>query len=121
MEMLEPFRCERNRQFTGDEVFFYDRLCRASLPQEHIDAVVTSMKSTEVWPGLAEWIRALEAVATLYPPRGGKQAFPEGEVKAAVVDGGCDVPEVPVVLEHCTSPLDGAVPAGGPAGHPDMR
>ena len=29
----EPFRCERNRQFTGDEVFFYDHPCRASLPR----------------------------------------------------------------------------------------
>ena len=52
---------------TGDEVFFYDRLCRASLPQEHSDAAVTSMKSTEVWPGLAEWIRALETVARRSP------------------------------------------------------
>ena len=47
-------------------MFFHDRLCRASLPQEHIDAAVTSMKSTEVWSGLAEWIQVLEAVATLY-------------------------------------------------------
>ena len=49
MGALEPFRGERNRQFTGDEVFFHDNLCRASLPQEQIDAAVTSMKSTEVW------------------------------------------------------------------------
>ena len=63
---LETFRGERNRQFTGDEVFFHDHLCRASLPREHIDAAVTSMKSAEVWLGLAEWIRALAAVATLY-------------------------------------------------------
>ena len=45
VDALEPFRGERNRQFTGDEVFFYDHLCRASLPREHIDAAVTSMKS----------------------------------------------------------------------------
>ena len=32
MDPLEPFRDERNRQFTGDEVFFYDHLCRASAP-----------------------------------------------------------------------------------------
>ena len=67
VDALEPFRGERNRQFTGDEVFFYDHLCHASLLQEHIDAAVTSMKSAEVWSGLAEWIRALAAVATLYP------------------------------------------------------
>ena len=59
VDALEPFRGERNRQFTGDEVFFYDRLCRVSLPREHMDAAVTSMKSAEVWSGLAEWIRAL--------------------------------------------------------------
>ena len=35
--------------------------------REHIDAAVTSMKSAEVWSGLAEWIRALAAVATLHP------------------------------------------------------
>ena len=56
---LELFRGERNRQFTGDEVFFYDHLCHASLPREH--------KSAEVWTWLAEWIWALAAVATLYP------------------------------------------------------
>ena len=55
------------------------------------------------------------------PRRDEEQAFLEGEVLAAVVDGGCDVPEVPVVLEQCTTPLDGAVPAGGPAGHRDVR
>ena len=55
------------------------------------------------------------------PRRDETQAFPEGEVQAAVVDGGCDVPEVPVVLEQCTTPLDGGVPAGGTAGHRDMR
>ena len=44
VDALEPFRGERKRQFTGDEVFFYDHLCRASLPREHTDAAVTSMK-----------------------------------------------------------------------------
>ena len=47
MDALEPFRGERNRQFTANEV--------------------TSMKNAEVWSGLAEWIRALVGVATLYP------------------------------------------------------
>ena len=102
-------------------MFLCDHLCRASLPWEHIDATVTSTKSAEVWSWLAEWIRALAAVATLYPEGMKKQAFREGEVKAAVVDGGCDIPEVPVVLEQCTTPLDGGVPAGGPAGHQDTR
>ena len=63
----EPFRGERKRQFTSDEVFFYDHLCRASLSREHMDAAVTSMKSAEVWSGLVAWIWALAAVATLYP------------------------------------------------------
>ena len=67
MDALEPFRGERNQQFTSDKVFFNDHVCRASLPREHMDAAVTSMKSAEVWSGLAEWIRALAAVATLYP------------------------------------------------------
>ena len=67
MDALEPFRGERNLQFTGDEVFVYDRLSRASLPREHMDAAVTSMKSAEVWSGLAEWVWALLVVATLYP------------------------------------------------------
>ena len=67
VDALEPFGGERNRHLTGDEVFFYDHLCRASLPREHIDAAVTSTKSAQVWSGLAEWIRALEAVATLFP------------------------------------------------------
>ena len=67
VDALEPFRGERNRQFTGDEVFFCNHLCRASLPQEQTDAAVTSMKSADVWSGLAEWIRAPAAVATLYP------------------------------------------------------
>ena len=73
---LEPFRGERNRQFTRDEAFFYDHLCRASLPWEHTGAAVTSMKGAEVWSILAEWIRALAAVATLYPEQMKKQAFP---------------------------------------------
>ena len=34
VDALEPFPSERNRQFTGDEVFFSDHLCRASLPRE---------------------------------------------------------------------------------------
>ena len=50
----------------GTKVFIYDHLCRASLPREHKDAAVTSMKSAEVWSGLAEWIRVPAAVATLY-------------------------------------------------------
>ena len=66
---LEPFRGERMRQVTGGEVFFYDRLHRASLPWEHKDAAVTSKKSAKVWSGLAKWIRALAAVATLCPKR----------------------------------------------------
>ena len=48
-------------------MFFYDRLCRVSLPREHMDAAVTSMKSAEVRSGLAEWTRAPAAVATLFP------------------------------------------------------
>ena len=36
---------------------------------EHTDAAVTSMKRAEVWSGLAEWIRALAAVATLFSRR----------------------------------------------------
>ena len=88
---------------------------------EHTDAAVTSTKSAEVWSGLAERIRALAAVATLYPEEIKKKTFLEGEVQAAVVGGGCDVPEVPVVLEQCTTPLGGGVPAGGPAGHRDVR
>ena len=52
VDALEPFRGERNRQFTGDEVFFNDRLCRASLALEHMDAAVTRKKSAEVWSGL---------------------------------------------------------------------
>ena len=55
VDALEPFRGERNRQFTGDEAFFYDHLYR--LPREHTVAAVTSTKSAEVWSGLAEWIR----------------------------------------------------------------
>ena len=66
-DILEPFRGDRNRQLTDNEWFFYNHLCRASLPQEYIDAAVSSMKSADVWSGLAEWIRALAAVATLYP------------------------------------------------------
>ena len=107
MDALKPFQGERNRQFTGDEAFFCDHLCRASLPREHTDAAVTGMRSAEVWSGLAEWIWALAAVATLYPE------------EAEVVDGGCDVPEVPAVPEQRTTPLDGS--ASGPAGHRYMR
>ena len=107
VDALEPFRAEPNRQFTGDEVFFYDHLCRASLPGEHMDAAVTSMKSAEVWSRLAEWIWALAAVATLYPEEMKNKHSRKGEVQAAVVDGGCDVPEVPVVLEQCKTPVDG--------------
>ena len=102
-------------------MFFYDRLCRVSLPREHMDAAVTSMKSAEVWSGLAEWILGPGGCRDSVPRRDEKQAFPEGEVQAAVVDGGCDVPEVPVVLEQCTTPLGGGVPAGGPAGHLNVR
>ena len=87
-DALERFRGERNRQFTGDEVFFYD----------------PSMKSAEVWSGLAEWIRALDAVATLNPEEMKNNPSRKGGVQAAVVDGGCDVPEVPVLPEQCTTP-----------------
>ena len=66
VDALEPFRGERNRQFTSVKEFFHDRLYRASLSREQIDATVTSMKSAEVWSGLAKWIWALAAVATLY-------------------------------------------------------
>ena len=115
VDALEPFRGERNRQFTGDEVLYNDHLCRASLPREQTDATVTSTKSAEVRSGLAEWI-------LYFKRRKKKQAFPEGEVQAAVVDGGCDVPEVPEVLEQCTTPLDGGVQAGGACvGTGDMR
>ena len=72
------------RQFTGDEVFFYDHLCRASLPREHIDAAVTSMKSVEVWSGLAEWIRALAAVALCTPKMKNKHS---GKEKLAALLG----------------------------------
>ena len=48
VDALEPFRGERNQQFTGDEVFSHDHLCHSSLPREHTDAPVTSMKTAEV-------------------------------------------------------------------------
>ena len=103
VQRVLPFRClPGNRQFTANEVFFYDHLCRASLLREHIDAAVTSMKSAEVWSGLAEWVRP-GGCRDSVPRRDETQAFPDGEVQAAVVDGGCDVPEVPVVLEQCTT------------------
>ena len=54
------------------------------------------------------------------PRRDEEQAFPEGKVQATVVGGGVDVPEVPVVPEQCTTPLDGGGPAGGPAEHGDV-
>ena len=66
-DVLEPFRGDRKRQLTGDEVFFYDHLCRGSLPHKFINAAVSGMNSADVWSGLAEWIPALAAVATLYP------------------------------------------------------
>ena len=69
VDALEPFRGERNRQFTGDEVLYNDHLCRASLPREHIDAAVTSTKSAEVWSGLAERIWALAASRLCTPKR----------------------------------------------------
>ena len=70
----EPFRGERNRQFMGDEVVFYDHLCHESLPREHIVAAVVSMKSAvacrvDQGPGGCR-----DAV----PRRDEEQAFPEG-------------------------------------------
>ena len=143
MDALEPFPSERNRQFTGDEVFFSDHLCRASLPRERRGLVGACQ--VDLGPGGCR-----DSVSR----RDEKQAFPDGEVQAAVVHGDCYVPEVPVVLEQCTTlgrrwrasrgtcgnealhaelgrvfrqvpvvlkqwmtPLDGGVPAGGvPAG-----
>ena len=79
VDALEPFRGERNLQITGDKVLINDHLCRASLPREQTDAAVTSMKSTEVWSGLVEWIRALAAVATLYPEEMKNKHFWKGK------------------------------------------
>ena len=89
---------------TGSSLVTYDHLCRASLSREHTDAAA------------GPWRRRDSVLR-----RDEKQAFQEGENQAAVVGGGWDVPEVPVVLEQCTTPLDGGVPAGGRAGHRDMR
>ena len=55
LDALEPFRGERNRQFTGDEVVLLrPRVSRATPTGAHTDAAVTSMKSAKVWSGLAE-------------------------------------------------------------------
>ena len=67
VDALEPFRGERNRQFTNDEVLYNDHLCRVSLCRKYMDAAATSTKSAEVWSGLAKRIRALAAVANLHP------------------------------------------------------
>ena len=95
---LEPFRGERNR-----------RRCpgahRCPSHQHEERRGVVGACRVDQGPGGCR-----DAV----PRRNEEQAVPEGEVKAAVVDGGCDVPEVPVVPEQCT--IDGA-PGTGTCGH----
>ena len=114
-------RGERNRQFTGDEVFFYDRLCRVSLSREHKDAAVTSMKSAEVWSGLAVVDPGPGGCRDSLPRRDEKQAFLEGEVCGCWLMAAATFQRYQWYLGQCTTPLDGGVPAGGPAGHRDTR
>ena len=60
-------------------------------------------------------------VATLYPKEMKKKKHSrKGKSRLRLLMAAVDVPEVPVVLEHCTTPLDGGVQAGGPAGHREM-
>ena len=74
-----------------------------------------SHQHEELWSWLAEWIRALAGVATLYSQEmknkhSGKEKSRLQFLMAAAM-----------VLEQCLAPLDGGVPAGGHAGHWDMR
>ena len=83
--------------------------------REHIDAAVTNMKSAEVWSGLAEWIWALAAVATLYPEEMKNKHSRKGKSRLRLLMAAATFQRY---QWQCTTPLDGGVPA---AGHLDMR
>ena len=81
---------------------------------EHIDAAVTSKKSAEVWSGLEEWIPALAAVATLYPERMKHILSRKGIPGCGCWLMAATFQRYQQYLNNAT-PLDGGVPAGGPA------
>ena len=97
---LNPSR-RTDRQFTG---------CRASLPREHVDAAATSMPS-----GFGPW-----RLSRLCTPKREKQALPEGKSRLRLLMAAATFQRYQWYLEQCTTPLDGGVPASGPAGHRDM-
>ena len=83
-----------------------------------VPRVVETVRDKEV---STEWILALAGVATPVPEEMKNKHSWKGKSRLRLLMAVVDVPEVPVVLEQCTTPLDGGVPAGGPAGHRDMR
>ena len=84
--------------------------------REHTDAAVTSMKRAEVWSGLAEWIRAWAALATLHPEDLKNKHSRKGKSRLRFLMAAATFQRCQWYLAQCTTPLDGGVPAGGHSG-----
>ena len=52
---------------TRSSTFIYKHSCEQPLPREELDLAIADMKSVRAWTDLANWIRSLGAVATMFP------------------------------------------------------
>ena len=66
-DLCIPFNGDVTRQMDEREQYFYTHLCKSSLPHEQMDLATADMRSARAWTDFACWIRALAAVATMFP------------------------------------------------------
>ena len=96
----------------------YDHPCRASLPWEHVDAAVTSMKSAEV--GACRVDPDHGGCPDTVPRRNEKNKHsPKGKSRLRLMRAAATFQRYQWYLDNAR--LRCGVPAGGPAGHRDMR
>ena len=66
-DLRMPFNGDVTRQMDEREQSFHTHLCMPSLPRGEVDLAIADVRSARAWTDLACWIRALAAVATMFP------------------------------------------------------
>ena len=83
-DLCTPFNGDVTRQMDEREQSLHTHLCKSSLPRVEMDQVFADVRSARAWTDLAGWIRALAAVATMFPNEPKNNNSREGKSKLRI-------------------------------------
>ena len=105
-DLCTPFNGDVTRQMDEREQSLYTHLCKSSLPRVEMDLAIADMRSARAWTDLAGWIRAVAAVATMFPSEPKNKNLRKGKSRLRIFKGGGNVRTLRVVHEQCADAND---------------